>query len=67
MPAGKSTFANYLAQRSSRSWVRVNQDSIGRHGKPGTRKQCVAAAHRALVDGRNVLIDRCVLAAAGAW
>ena len=33
------------------------QDSV-RSGRPGTRKQCLAAARRALAAGSHVLIDR---------
>jgi len=55
---GKSTFSNALASSSSRSWVRVNQDSIGKGGKRGTRQQCISAAKAALAAGRNVIIDR---------
>lgn len=56
-PAGKSTFAAELAARSSRSWARVNQDTI-RNGKRGDRQACVAAAAAALAGGRSVAIDR---------
>jgi hypothetical protein len=58
--AGKSTFALQLSARSSRLWVRVNQDTAGKGGKRGTRQQCVAAARAALRAGRNVVVDRWV-------
>lgn len=57
---GKSTFASHLSARSSRLWVRVNQDTAGKGGKRGTRQQCVAAARAALRAGRNVVVDRWV-------
>ena len=34
-----------------------SQDSV-RSGKPGTRKQCLAAARRALAAGSPVVLDR---------
>jgi hypothetical protein len=55
--AGKSTFSAELSALSSRSWVRVNQDTI-RNGKPGNRQACVNAAAAALAAGRNLIIDR---------
>ena len=60
LPSGKSTFAQQLSAASSRSWVRVNQDTAGKGGKRGTRQQCVKAAQTALATGRNVVVDRCV-------
>jgi hypothetical protein len=55
--AGKSTLSAELASASSRSWQRVNQDTI-RNGKRGDRAACVAAAAAGLAAGRNVVIDR---------
>eukprot|EP00983_Pelagomonas_calceolata_P095864 1158063-Pelagomonas_calceolata.AAC.11 len=56
---GKSTFSQALAQSSNTPFVRVNQDTISSRGTPGSRKQCVAAAQRALKSGKSVIIDRC--------
>ena len=44
--------------------VRVDhrhQDTIGKHGKPGSRDQCLAAVKRALTLGKHVAVDRCHL------
>jgi hypothetical protein len=46
----KSTFAETLVPHG---WARVNQDEAG------NRTVCEAMARRALLEGRNVVIDRC--------
>jgi len=56
--AGKSTVCARLPRDA---WTVVNQDTAGKRGKPGTRKQCVDAATRALQSGKHVAIDRCGL------
>ncbi|MEW5313612.1 MAG: hypothetical protein WDW38_005166 [Sanguina aurantia] len=56
--SGKSTLSASLVQRSSLSWAVVNQDTI-KGGSPGTRKQCLSAARRALSSGDCCVIDRC--------
>ena len=56
--AGKSTLC---ASLPASAWTTVNQDTIGKHGKPGSRDQCVAAVKRALTLGKHVAVDRCHL------
>ena len=56
--SGKSTFCASLPRDS---WVVVNQDTVGRNGKQGTRAQCAEATRRALSTSSNVAIDRCGL------
>jgi hypothetical protein len=34
-------------------WVRINQDDVG------SRSACETMSRRALLDGRDVVIDRC--------
>ena len=51
--AGKSTFSNLVLQHAHGRWLRINQDTLK------TRKKCEAAAHRALKERQNVIIDRC--------
>ncbi|CAK8569770.1 unnamed protein product [Lathyrus sativus] len=58
--SGKSTFCEDVMRSSSRSWVRVCQDTIG-NGKAGNKAQCLSSAARALKDGKSVFIDRCNL------
>ena len=68
--SGKSTFANEVLRRSTqaeasgRKWARVCQDTIGKKGNRGTRKQCVQALEAAVKDGTSVLVDRCHASAA---
>jgi aprataxin len=56
--AGKSTLC---ASLPASAWTSVNQDTIGKHGKPGSRDQCVSAVKRALTLGKHVAVDRCHL------
>ncbi|KAK3032830.1 hypothetical protein RJ639_037007 [Escallonia herrerae] len=56
--SGKSTFCDNVMRSSSRSWVRICQDTVG-NGKAGTKAQCLASASSALKDGKSVFIDRC--------
>ena len=56
--AGKSTLC---ASLPASAWTTVNQDTIGKHGKPGSRDQCVSAVKRALTLGKHVAVDRCHL------
>ena len=56
--AGKSTLC---ASLPASAWTTVNQDTIGKHGKPGSRDQCLAAVKRALTLGKHVAVDRCHL------
>lgn len=58
--SGKSTFCEQVISSSTRSWVRVCQDTIG-NGKAGSKAQCLSSASRALKDGKGVFIDRCNL------
>ncbi|XP_021891037.1 transcription factor bHLH140 [Carica papaya] len=58
--SGKSTFADNIISSSSRTWIRICQDTIN-NGKAGTRPQCLKSAVSALNEGKNVLIDRCNL------
>lgn len=58
--SGKSTFSEDVMKTSSRSWVRVCQDTIA-NGKTGTKAQCLKKATDALNDGKSVFIDRCNL------
>lgn len=58
--SGKSTFCEEVMRSSSRTWVRVCQDTIG-NGKAGSKAQCLSSAARALKDGKSVFIDRCNL------
>ena len=51
--SGKSTFSNLLMQAMPYKFARVNQDQLG------SRKKCVAAADRALDEGKVVILDRC--------
>lgn len=48
--SGKSTFAHQL---ESVGWARVSQDDLG------SRQRCEAKTVEYLVNGRNVVIDRC--------
>eukprot|EP00887_Chlorella_sp_A99_P000125 scaffold16.g125.t1 len=56
--AGKSTFAAALAQRSTLTWERINQDSIAGPGRRGTREMCLEATAAALSAGRSAVVDR---------
>ena len=59
--SGKSTLC---AKLPPNAWCVANQDTIGKNGRRGTRKQCLNAARRALTDPRkprHVAIDRCGL------
>ena len=47
--AGKSTLCAALP---AATWAHVNQDTVSGKGKKGSRKQCIAAVHRALSAGR---------------
>lgn len=47
---GKSTLADFLA---TKSWTRISQDDLG------SRPACERATRRVLLDGRDVVIDRC--------
>ncbi|KAI3988982.1 hypothetical protein MKX01_016553 [Papaver californicum] len=58
--SGKSTFSEDVMKTSSRSWVRVCQDTIA-NGKTGTKAQCLKKATDALKDGKSLFIDRCNL------
>ncbi|KAI3932242.1 hypothetical protein MKW98_024962 [Papaver atlanticum] len=58
--SGKSTFSEDVVKTSSRSWLRVCQDTIA-NGKTGTKAQCLKKATDALNDGKSVFIDRCNL------
>lgn len=58
--SGKSTFCENVMRSSSRSWVRICQDSIN-NGKSGTKAQCLSSAAVALKDKKSVFIDRCNL------
>ena len=51
------------SSRPSR-WRVANQDTIGKNGRRGTRKQCLDAARKALTDltqPKHVAVDRCGL------
>jgi AAA domain len=48
--SGKSTFSALLV---AAGWVSVNQDTLG------TRQKCEAAARKALIQGHDVVVDRC--------
>ena len=59
--SGKSTLC---AKLPPNAWCVANQDTIGKNGRRGTRKQCLVAARRALTDPRSpkhVAVDRCGL------
>ncbi|AES59709.2 putative adenylylsulfatase [Medicago truncatula] len=58
--SGKSTFCEEVMRSSSRTWLRVCQDTIG-NGKAGSKAQCLSSAARGLKDGKSVFIDRCNL------
>ncbi|KAG5550611.1 hypothetical protein RHGRI_015531 [Rhododendron griersonianum] len=58
--SGKSTFCDRVMRVSTRTWVRICQDTIG-NGKAGTKTQCLTSAAAALKDGKSVFIDRCNL------
>ncbi|GAB4857357.1 hypothetical protein Ancab_015265 [Ancistrocladus abbreviatus] len=58
--SGKSTFCDNVMMGSSRSWVRICQDTIN-NGKSGTKAQCLKNAATALNNGKSVFIDRCNL------
>ena len=58
--SGKSTFSTALARRATAAtFVAVNQDTIGKNGRRGTREQCLEKARQALRAGRCVVVDRC--------
>ncbi|KAJ8902002.1 hypothetical protein NDN08_004203 [Rhodosorus marinus] len=48
--AGKTTFASRLVERG---WVRVCQDVLG------TRTKCERVATSSIMEGKNIVIDRC--------
>ena len=59
--SGKSTLC---AKLPPNAWCVANQDTIGKNGRRGTRKQCLALARRALTDPsrpKHVAVDRCGL------
>eukprot|EP00798_Chlamydomonas_sp_ICE-L_P013653 gene13653-19540_t len=53
--SGKSTLSQALIKGSSVHWVHANQDTV----KGRSRKNVVDQAHKALLHGANVIIDRC--------
>ena len=59
--SGKSTLAErireYCAEELGSSFERINQDSIAGAGKRGTKKQCVAALERELLDSQAKTMD----------
>jgi len=59
--SGKSTMC---AKLPPTRWRVANQDTIGKNGRRGTRKQCLDAARKALTDStqpKHVAVDRCGL------
>lgn len=55
--SGKSKFANDLVEHAAVPWVRINQDTL-RHGRRGTRVDCVEKMLNMLKKGYCVVLDR---------